>query len=846
MSDTKTNETFALKYRPKKLEDLAGHKQIISGIRGMLKAKDVPNAFLLVGPSGVGKCVTGDTVIYTNRGLQPIKNLIDTEGYHEYNGSLQLLNGFGNWEKPAFTFKRKSKTMKVVLADGRHLTGTPEHPVLCVLPNGDMDWVKLENLTGDELVILTGSDLHSDTYVKTQYQSKAFNANRAPLKPFPKPSEVNEDVGFILGALVAEGSLTQGDRTLFNNKNKKFLRLYQEAWKRLDPNIELVYQKGRTCSSISIKNGYNYGSYLKCCGLIYDVSAKQRVPHVIFNSPKSVKSAFLRAYFEGDGGWGSYEKGNAELCAYSASKKLLLGIQLLLQTFGIHSFILKPKRVLTQRKNALYYTLKVDSPCLATFMSEIGFVSKRKKSIWDPDKYRNANTKWLPEQIMEKWYRLVKALPGSSNGVYTDYLDNKVVGLTMIGDRIFNKNYIANRLQELGDYRYRFTNEISDLFKDIEYLLQINAKCVPIKSISKGKEKWVYDFTLPRTHSFIANGIVNHNTTISRMLARYLNCETMDACGKCESCKAMDDLSSMDYTEVNGSESGNIDTIRKLIESASFRPRGRFRIIMLDEIHRISAPAANALLKPLEEPPEHTLWILATTDPDKIPNSKAVCGRCTQLILNKPTREEIAERLTSIAKDAKLKWVKEKYALDIAEASGGHVRDAVQILQAVNTAIRGHDGKPSKKEIKQMVSDLSVKTVDLDTEKTTLNILIGIYSNDPKRLQRAILDAEDYTQIINKVLMLNYYLLNKLLIGKHEKIWETKVNRALFNYLSDNGMPSPELVALVHKSLTQLKSEMASYVVNGEHLLTAHLMGYCNEQKTEKSKIKNKKRKSKD
>ena len=477
-------------------------------------------------------------------------------------------------------------------------------------------------------------------------------------------------------------------------------------------------------------------------------------------------------------------------------------------------------------------------------------------------------------------------------------------------------------------------------------------------------------------------------TTISRMLARYLNCETMDACGKCESCKAMDDLSSMDYTEVNASESGNIDTIRKLIESSSFRPRGRFRIIMLDEClptgykvlmgdgsekniedivdgdivmsydvqsgehspnvvsnvfsrmtqqlcrftledgstfectpthkmwvanrnqyveahhltkgdsfvpmlceeatltianvevidreqmvhdftvannhnfwvrepnnhkyllssncHRLTMQAANALLKPLEEPPEHTLWILATTDPDKIPNSKAVCGRCTQLILNKPTREEIAERLTNIAKDAKLKWVKEKYALDIAEASGGHVRDAVQILQAVNTAIRGHDGKPSKKEIKQMVSDLSVKTVDLDTEKTTLNILIGIYSNDPKRLQRAILDAEDYTQIINKVLMLNYYLLNKLLIGKHEKIWETKVNRALFNYLSDNGMPSPELVALVHKSLTQLKSEMASYVVNGEHLLTAHLMGYCNEQKTEKSKIKNKKRKSKD
>lgn len=331
-------------------------------------------------------------------------------------------------------------------------------------------------------------------------------------------------------------------------------------------------------------------------------------------------------------------------------------------------------------------------------------------------------------------------------------------------------------------------------------------------------------------------------TTISRMLARYLNCETMNACGKCESCKAMDDLSHMDYTEVNGSESGNIDTIRKLIESASFRPRSRFRIIMLDEIHRISAPAANALLKPLEEPPEHTLWILATTDPDKIPNSKAVCGRCTQIILNKPTREEIAHRLMDVAKDAKLKWVKESYALNIAEASGGHVRDALQILQSVNTAIKGYDGKPSKKEIKQMVSELSVKTVDLDTEKTTLNILVAIYTNDAARLQKAVLDVEDHTQIINKVLMLNYYLLNKLLVGTHEKIWETKINKALYNYLSDKGMPPVSLVAEVHKSLVNLKAEMATYVVNGEHLLTSHLMGYCNEQKTKKKKAKAKER----
>ena len=87
---------------------------------------------------------------------------------------------------------------------------------------------------------------------------------------------------------------------------------------------------------------------------------------------------------------------------------------------------------------------------------------------------------------------------------------------------------------------------------------------------------------------------------------------------------------------MNGAESGGIDNARTLIEMARLR-LVKVRVIMIDEAHPISMPAANAFLKSFEEPPQ-TLWIIATTDPEKIPNSKAIMGRCAQLVLHLPSR----------------------------------------------------------------------------------------------------------------------------------------------------------------------------------------------------------------
>ena len=101
-------------------------------------------------------------------------------------------------------------------------------------------------------------------------------------------------------------------------------------------------------------------------------------------------------------------------------------------------------------------------------------------------------------------------------------------------------------------------------------------------------------------------------TTMSRLIARHLNCDDLSACEKCESCKAMDrgNDGHPDYTEVNGAESGGVDTIRALIETARYRPTYNLRIIHIDEVHRSTNAAMNSLLKPLEEPSLQTLSLI--------------------------------------------------------------------------------------------------------------------------------------------------------------------------------------------------------------------------------------------
>ncbi len=176
-------------------------------------------------------------------------------------------------------------------------------------------------------------------------------------------------------------------------------------------------------------------------------------------------------------------------------------------------------------------------------------------------------------------------------------------------------------------------------------------------------------------------------TTIARLLAKVVNCagehesaESSEPCNECDSCRSIDVGSSMSVVEVDAASHRGIDDIRELQERVPYAAGGgRFRVYILDEAHMLTAEAFNALLKTLEEPPAHVIFILATTEPHKIPVT--VQSRCQRFDFRYLTAEEIAERLRQVVEADEQLDVTESAIWTIARYADGAVRDALGLLE---------------------------------------------------------------------------------------------------------------------------------------------------------------------
>src|SRR5438445_5836726 len=185
-------------------------------------------------------------------------------------------------------------------------------------------------------------------------------------------------------------------------------------------------------------------------------------------------------------------------------------------------------------------------------------------------------------------------------------------------------------------------------------------------------------------HGYILSGHRGiGKTTVARILAMSLNCRSTDhpvpePCGVCESCTEIRAGNSVDVIEIDAATNRGIDEIRELREAARYRPaRDRSKIYILDEAHQITDAAFNALLKTLEEPPGHVVFMLATTQPEDIPQT--IRSRCQHFSFRAVRFEEILGQLRDLAAREKIKADEDALAL-VAEAGDGSMRDALSIL----------------------------------------------------------------------------------------------------------------------------------------------------------------------
>ena len=170
-------------------------------------------------------------------------------------------------------------------------------------------------------------------------------------------------------------------------------------------------------------------------------------------------------------------------------------------------------------------------------------------------------------------------------------------------------------------------------------------------------------------------------TTLARILAKSLNCETgvtATPCGTCSSCQEIDAGRFVDLLEVDAATNTRVDEMRQLLENAVYAPtRGRYKVYVIDEVHMLSNSAFNAMLKTLEEPPEHVKFILATTDPQKIPVT--VLSRCLQFNLKQMPPLAISTHLAHVLQAEGVAYEAAALAL-IARSASGSMRDALSLL----------------------------------------------------------------------------------------------------------------------------------------------------------------------
>jgi len=249
-------------------------------------------------------------------------------------------------------------------------------------------------------------------------------------------------------------------------------------------------------------------------------------------------------------------------------------------------------------------------------------------------------------------------------------------------------------------------------------------------------------------------------TTIARILAKCLNCETgitSTPCEVCPTCKAVNEGRFIDLIEIDAASRTKVEDTRELLDNVPYAPtQGRFKVYLIDEVHMLSTHSFNALLKTLEEPPEHVKFLFATTDPQKLPIT--VISRCLQFTLRPLAVDEITEHLTlilnkeSIPSDQDAIW-------QIAESAQGSLRDA---LSLTDQAIAYGQGEIHHQDVKEMLG-LIDRTIIYD-------LILSIHQNQKSRVSELLLQFRQQALDVSLV-------LDQLISTLHEL--------ALLQYLPD-------------------------------------------------------------
>ena len=258
-------------------------------------------------------------------------------------------------------------------------------------------------------------------------------------------------------------------------------------------------------------------------------------------------------------------------------------------------------------------------------------------------------------------------------------------------------------------------------------------------------------------------------TTTARLLAKAVNCISEDKpCGVCENCMSIKNGTFIDLIEIDAASNNGVGDIRQLRESVIFQPAvGKKKVYIIDEVHMLSREAFNAFLKTLEEPPENVIFILATTEPQKLPQT--ILSRCLRMDFRRVSEENLVERMREICENRQIDISEETLKLVAANADGS-VRDGLTLL---DQCISGRSGKITRKDVLDSIGAVGEEWyIDL-----TKWIMRGDIEEILMLIDTALHEGKDSRQILMG--MINHY--RNLLLAKYVKHPENTLNMSVEN-----------------------------------------------------------------
>ena len=664
--------------RPKTLDDMAGQEEAKKLIKAIIKNPEkAPKVLLFCGSFGTGKCVSKGTRVHTNKGYLKIEDIVnnpsyDSDGFMDISDrDVRVLCG----NLATHLYYGGSKKIIKILSKEFSISGTPNHRIR-VFGDDGLSWKRLDRITTDDYVAIPKNDDILFSNATKEYSF--FDENVSEF-----------DKGYFCGSVFSN---------LLINKNQS-----------LEDTLDVRNDNDGIKEYISgIIRGECYHDGIVCgdgvTRYIRDINFNiYNIPDNVFSSNKEYIKGFLSSLFD--------YLGIKRFNITKLNKSTAIDIQNLMSLCGC----------INSLKNLRGNCAEIDIELTDSRYFILEELNLKNKTLLS--QYRDIVDRGCDEYIPNNLY--TRDIARYINSVFIDNykgdipfsayrsIKNTFNFIKNYRNKIMKVEHFQDILDE-GDICSIDLSRDSKVEKFRDLLSKYHFSKVS-KIVDNGVVDVVYDLTVENIHSFIANGIINHNTTSSRIVGRELN-GIKD--------EDYDLLNSPFYYEFDSTVVGNVEKIKELRDIFTVEYGDYWRVVTLDEVHTVSSQAQAAMLKMFEETKGKTIYILATTDPQKL--LPTIRSRALEINFNDVPVEAIVENLTKVSDERNLN-LSDEIKLLIADRSGGHMRNAHMLLDKY-LLLGEEDFRDSIKSSITLFCDylIAVYNNDKDTILNTINELLSI------------------------------------------------------------------------------------------------------------------------